>query len=250
MATRMREKTEKVKAERDKRPTAIAKYIRISSSKVEIVMDLIRGKGYTEAVAILKNTPKSASPVILKVLNSAAANAENNLNMAKDGLYVAECYATAGPTYKRMMPRARGRADRILKRTSHIRVILDEREDAKVNQRRKTTKDDKSKSAEVTMKTTTKTAQATKGSATVSKPAAKAPAKLTPREVPNTQSERPLTDTTNAKKPLGTKPLPAKSLPTSATKPQTSKKDIQQKAGARPVQAAKDAKKTAPKGGK
>jgi len=235
MATRMREKTEKVAKERDKRPTAIARYIRIPSSKVEIVMDLIRGKNYNDAVAILKNTPKSASPVILKVLNSAAANAENNLNMAKDGLFVAECYAMAGPTYKRMMPRARGRADRILKRTCHVRVILDEREDAKIAPRpRKTTKDDKSKSLEGSMKTTTK--------------ATKAPAKLTPREVPNTQSERPLTDVPNAKKPLGAKAVAAKKpLPTKITKPQTTKKDIQQKAGARPTQAAKDAKN---KGGK
>ena len=248
MATRTREKTEKVEQERDKRPTCIAKYIRIPSSKVEIVMDLIRGKGYNDAVAILKNTPKSASPVILKVLQSAAANAENNLNMAKDGLYVAECYAMAGPTYKRMMPRARGRADRILKRTCHVRVTLDETEDAKTPKaKRAVTKDKESAKKEVAMKATkTASAKETRGVPPHTPPTAKSgAAKLTAGKVPNTQSERPLTDRANAKKPLGTKPLSTK-----ATKPVTTKKDIQQKAGARPVQAAKDARKAAPKGGK
>jgi large subunit ribosomal protein L22 len=126
MATRQREKAEQYEKTRDRRPTAIAKYIRIPSDKVEIVLDLIRGKKYDTAVAILNSTNKSASPVILKVLNSAAANAENNLNMVKDKLFIAECYVTQGPSLKRMMPRARGRADRILKRTCHIRVTLDE----------------------------------------------------------------------------------------------------------------------------
>jgi large subunit ribosomal protein L22 len=126
MATRQRQKAENYRINGDKRPTALAKYIRIPSDKVGIVLDLIRGKKYEIAVAILNNTNKSASPVILKVLNSAAANAENNLNIAKDNLFVAEAWAMNGPTLKRMMPRARGRADRILKRTCHIRLILDE----------------------------------------------------------------------------------------------------------------------------
>jgi large subunit ribosomal protein L22 len=108
----------------DKRPKATAKYIRISPYKVRIVLDIIRGKNYTEAAAILKNTNKSAAPVVLKVLDSAAANAEYK-NISKSDLFVAEAFADQGPTLKRIMPRAKGRAYRILKRTSHITVILD-----------------------------------------------------------------------------------------------------------------------------
>ena len=126
MSRGIKERTERKKANRDKRPYAIARYIRIPNSKVKFVLDLIRGKGYEDAVNILKNLNKSASPVVLKVLNSAAANAENNLAMSKDNLFVAECYATNAPQMKRMMPRARGRADRILKRSCHITIRLDE----------------------------------------------------------------------------------------------------------------------------
>jgi len=169
MATRQREKAEKFEKTRDKRPTAIAKYIRIPVDKVVVVLDLIRGKKYETAVAILRNTNKSASPVILKIVESAAANAENNLNIAKDNLFVAECWATPGPTLKRMMPRARGRADRILKRTCHIRVILQEVEGVK----------------KVTKATTKKATPA--------------------KEVPTTIAERPLTAKPVAKKPLGEK---------------------------------------------
>lgn len=125
MATAIRKKAEARKENADKRPMAIAKYIRISPFKVRIVLDIIRGKSYAEAVAILKNTQKSACEPILKVLNSAAANAEHNLNMSKADLFVSECYADQGPTLKRIMPRAKGSASRILKRTSHITVILD-----------------------------------------------------------------------------------------------------------------------------
>ncbi|NLL55938.1 MAG: 50S ribosomal protein L22 [Clostridiales bacterium] len=109
----------------DRRPRAIAKYIRISPFKVRAVLDLIRGKSYREAVAILENTNKSSSQSILKVVKSAAANAENNLSLNRDELYVAECYANQGATLKRFRPRAHGRAGKILKRTSHITVILD-----------------------------------------------------------------------------------------------------------------------------
>jgi len=126
MATRMKEKAAKRQETADKRPYATAKYIRISPFKVRIVLDVIRGMGYEDAVATLKNTPKSASMPILKVLNSAAANAENNMGLAKSDLFVAECFADQGPTLKRIQPRAKGRAYRILKRTSHITVILDE----------------------------------------------------------------------------------------------------------------------------
>lgn len=127
MATRSKAKA-LVRAEhKDKRPKAVAKYIRISPSKVMIVLDLIRGKDYKQAVAILKSTPKAACEPVLKCLNSAAANAEVNLGLNKEALYVAECYADQGPTLKRMQPVSRGRGYRILKRTSHITVILDER---------------------------------------------------------------------------------------------------------------------------
>ncbi len=127
MATRSKAKA-LVRAEnKDRRPKAIAKYIRISPSKVHVVLDLIRGKDYKDAVAILKTTAKAASEPVLKCLNSAAANAEVNLGMNKDTLYVAECFADQGPTLKRMQPVSRGRGYRILKRTSHITVILDER---------------------------------------------------------------------------------------------------------------------------
>lgn len=126
MAKRIREKAAARQENADKRPFAVAKYIRISPDKVRIVLDIVRGRKYTEAVAILKNTPKAASDPVLKVLESAAANAENNLNMNKSDLYVAECFANAGPILKRIMPKAKGSAGRINKRTSHITVILDE----------------------------------------------------------------------------------------------------------------------------
>lgn len=131
MATRSKAKAEQrqaAKAERMQgKAMAIAKYIRISPSKVHVVLDLIRGASYSDAVAILKTTSKAAAEPVLKCLNSAAANAEVNFGMSKDTLYVAECYADQGPTLKRMQPVSRGRGYRILKRTSHITVIVAER---------------------------------------------------------------------------------------------------------------------------
>ena len=111
---------------KDNRPHACAKYIRISPYKVRAVLDLIRGKSYREAVGILENLNKSSCEPILKVLKSAGANAENNLSLNTDMLYVAECFADQGPTLKRYIPKAHGRAGSLLKRTSHITVILDE----------------------------------------------------------------------------------------------------------------------------
>ena len=125
MAKNLREKTARIAENKDKRPYAVAKHVRISPYKVRIVLDLIRGKNYREAVAILENTPKAASEPIKKVLMSAAANAEHNLGMSRDNLFVAVATADQGPTLKRVMPRARGRAFRILKRTSHITIVLD-----------------------------------------------------------------------------------------------------------------------------
>lgn len=106
---------------------AIAKYIRIAPRKVRIVIDLIRGRGVSEAFAILKYTPKVASEVIEKVLKSAVANAEHNYDMNADNLYVAEAYVDQGPTMKRIHPRSRGQAFKILKRSSHVTVVVKER---------------------------------------------------------------------------------------------------------------------------
>ena len=127
MATRERVKAENRKANADKRAKAIARYIRISPSKVRIVLNVIRGKDYADAVAILKNMPNSAAEYVVKVLESAGANAENNLGLNKNDLYVAETFVDGGPTLKRFQPVSKGRAHSILKRTSHITVILDER---------------------------------------------------------------------------------------------------------------------------
>ena len=104
------------------------KYLRISPRKVKIVLDLIRGKDVGTATAILLQTPKAASEPVLKLLKSAAANAENNYNMDRNSLYVAECFVCPGPILKRIRPRAQGRAYRIEKRTSHITLVLKEKE--------------------------------------------------------------------------------------------------------------------------
>ena len=102
--------------------------VRISPRKVQIVLDLIRNKPTDIALATLRLTPKAASPILEKLVKSAIANADNNHSMNKDSLYVAECYVTPGPIMKRVMPRAQGRAYRILKRTSHITVVLKEQD--------------------------------------------------------------------------------------------------------------------------
>lgn len=106
---------------------AHARYIRIAPRKVQIVIDLVRGKNVNDAIAILKFTPKRASYIVEKLVKSAMANAENNYEMNTDKLYISEIFANQGPTLKRFMPRAMGRATRIRKRTSHITVVLKER---------------------------------------------------------------------------------------------------------------------------
>jgi len=108
---------------------AITKYVRISPRKVRQVIDLIRGKKVDEALAILKYTPKRASEVVTKVVKSAAANAENNLQLDKDELFVTACYVDQGPTLKRYQPRAMGRADVLRKRTSHITVMVGDKKE-------------------------------------------------------------------------------------------------------------------------
>ncbi len=127
MATRVKQKAAARKANADKRPRAVAKYVRVSPRKVQIVIDLIRGKKVDDALAILMYTPKSAAPVVEKLLNSAIANAENNLEMSRENLYVAEVYANQGPTLKRYWARSHGRADLIKKHTSHITIVLDQK---------------------------------------------------------------------------------------------------------------------------
>ena len=127
MASNTQKKAQAHMAARDTRPAAHAKYVRISSSKVKIVIDLIRGKKVDDAVAILQFTPKAAAPVVLKVLNSAIANAVNNSELDRKSLYVAEVYANPGPTLKRFVARSRGSASPVLKRTSHISVVLDQK---------------------------------------------------------------------------------------------------------------------------
>ena len=106
---------------------ATLKYARISSRKIKIVADLIRGKDVKEALAIIKYTPKIASETLEKLLKSAIANAENNHGMSSNNLYIAEIYANQGPTLKRIRPAAKGSAVRIRKRTSHITIVLKER---------------------------------------------------------------------------------------------------------------------------
>ena len=110
-----------------KEARATLKFARISSRKVKIVADLIRGKDVDEALAIMKFTPKASSEVLEKLLKSAIANAENNHDMKHENLYVAEIYANQGPTLKRIRPAAKGSAVRIRKRTSHITIVVKEK---------------------------------------------------------------------------------------------------------------------------
>ena len=109
-------------------PEAVASwnYARISSRKVKIVADLMRGKKVDEALKIATFAPKASSDLLVKLLNSAIANAENNHFMNRANLYVAEIYANQGPTLKRIRPAAKGSAVRIRKRTSHITIVLRE----------------------------------------------------------------------------------------------------------------------------
>lgn len=108
---------------------AVTKYVRISPTKVRPVMDLVRGKPVDRALAILRYMPHKAAREIARTIESARANATNNFDMAPDDLTVKVIYADEGPAFKRIMPRARGRADRIRKRTTHITVIVDDGEE-------------------------------------------------------------------------------------------------------------------------
>lgn len=106
---------------------AAANDVRIAPRKVQLVIDLIRGKAVGEAIAILRHTPKAASPVVEKLLNSAIANAEHNHSLDPNKLVISEIYVNQGPTMKRFRPRAMGRASRINKRTSHITLVVSEK---------------------------------------------------------------------------------------------------------------------------
>ncbi len=109
---------------------AVARYVRVSPRKARLVVDLIRGKSVDEASAILKFTPRAAAEIVEKVLRSAVANAEKNLKIKSDTLIVSTTFVDEGPTLKRIRPRAQGRAFRIDKRTSHITVVVKQREEA------------------------------------------------------------------------------------------------------------------------
>ena len=128
MAKRMKEKALARKENKDTRPQASAKYVRISPFKVRVVLDTVRGKSVNEALATLLATPKSASEPIRKVIESATANAEHNQGLSRADLYVAEIFADGGPVLKRVNPVSKGRAHRINKRTSHITIALKDKE--------------------------------------------------------------------------------------------------------------------------
>lgn len=220
MAKRIREKAAKIEQNKDRRPVAYAKHIRISPSKVRLVADLVRGKGYNEAVAILENTPNGSAIAILKAIKSAAANAENNLSMNRDDLYVAEIYACPGPILKRINIRARGRVDRISKRTSHITVRLDDKT-APAN--------------EGIEKITTKT----KAKATVAKTETKPAAKATTKAAATKTTAKAETKVeTEAKKPAAkpaAKAATAKTTSAKATATKTTETKAAPKAAAKPV---------------
>lgn len=131
MAKRMTEKAERRQLTRDNRPKAHVRHIRMSPTKARLVLDVIRGMEYIKAAAVLENIPNAAAPIVKKLVDSAAANAEVK-NYAKNELFVLEAYANAGPTLKRMLPRAKGSSSRINKRTCHISVVLGREDERRV----------------------------------------------------------------------------------------------------------------------
>jgi len=125
--SRSQYKVQRNKENRETRPHAIHRFARISDRKARIVLEQIKGKGVSEATNLLKFNPRYGADLVGKVLKSAIANAEENQGLDKEGLYVQEVFADQGPTLKRIQPRAKGRAYRINKKTSHITIILNER---------------------------------------------------------------------------------------------------------------------------
>jgi len=145
-------KQERNEENRDRRPQAHHMYARVSDTKARIVLDEIKGKSVGAALGILEYSPRYASYLIKKVLNSAIANAENNLGLDVSELFVEDVFANQGPTLKRIQPRAQGRAYAIHKKTSHISIYLNRREakkslakriETKVKQEVKAIKEDK-----------------------------------------------------------------------------------------------------------
>ncbi len=130
MAKNIREKAEKIRANKDTRPYASVRYVRLSPTKAKIVIDQVRGKSYDDAVAILSNMPHDAAAILLKVVKSAGANAENNKGMNVHDLYLAEIILGAGPVrVNKVYFRGRGHgAERIATKTSHIKVVLANKE--------------------------------------------------------------------------------------------------------------------------
>lgn len=131
-AAKKAKKAEKKAPEAPKKPIvtearAVAKDVRITPRKARLVIDLVRGKGVNVALGILANVNRAASPLVAKVIRSAAANAINNFGMDEEKLYVAEIYATDGIKMKRFLPRAKGSASGLVKRTSHISVVVKQR---------------------------------------------------------------------------------------------------------------------------
>lgn len=126
MATRVREKTENRQKNKDNRPIAKVKYVSCSPSKARIVLDNIRGKQVDVALALMEQAEQGIAETIVKLLKSAIANAENNQGLNRSDLIVAETWAGPGPLMKRIDMRAKGRANRILKRSCHMTIILDE----------------------------------------------------------------------------------------------------------------------------
>ncbi len=120
-------KKERNEQNKDRRAQAHAKFVRVSDTKARIVLEQIKGKSIGEALAVLAYSPRYAAEIIEKVLKSAVANAENNLELDVNNLYVADVFANQGPTLKRIRPRAKGRAYRINKKTAHISIYLDEK---------------------------------------------------------------------------------------------------------------------------
>ena len=125
MAKRIKEKSALRQQNKDTRPTATARYVRMGAPKAKRVLDIIKNKPAVEACAILDITPSTASIVVKKVLCSAMANAENNMGLNRDELVVAEAYANQAPSFKRVSFRGRGGVDTIIKRNCHITIVLD-----------------------------------------------------------------------------------------------------------------------------
>ncbi len=197
-------KRERNENNRETRPSATLSFARIPEQKACFVMDAIRGKDVTTALAILQYNPRYASEVTYKLLKSAVANAENNNGMNPDNLYVAECYANNGPIMKRIQPRAQGRAYRILKRMCHLTVILDEKnktEDAETKDDTKAA-DKKASSAKPEKKATAakKTTTAAKKTTTAAKKTDGAEKKTAAKKTTTAAKKTTAAKSTTAKK--------------------------------------------------